>query len=264
MNKKMSVLGILLMAVVVTSYSVSGTYAKYVSDVSVADEARVAKWQIGLAKDSMQTMDLFKSSYTYGENGVVVKALNDANAKTNKLVAPGTKGQYTFALTGIVETNYTIDVAIVDEKTGNTVVLTEQELNPESATNDVAYNPLKFYLSSDSTVNIDDVANDDLLTFEQLKTALTNLYKDEAGNKIVYKPGKVSKTNTTQTIYWKWDFSTGTENDKLDTKLGQAIAADVTSKTVKLGLKITAEQTNEKATTVETTPEPPVVSGPTE
>ena len=251
MNKKMSILGVLLMAVVVTSYSVSGTYAKYVSSVSVADEARVAKWQIGLSEDSMKNMDLFQNSYNYGSNGVVVKALDDA-----RLVAPGTKGQYTFALTGIIETNYTIDVAIVDENTGNTVVLTEQELDPTATTNELVHNPIKFYLDSDSNVDIDTVTADKIMTFDELKVALTNLYKDVDGNKIVYGPGEVNKTDTTYTIYWKWDFHTDDATDELDTKLGNLIAADETSKTVKLGLKITAQQTQEKVTASTTTETP--------
>ena len=40
----MGILGGLLMAVVVTGYSVAGTYAKYTSSLDFADEARVATW----------------------------------------------------------------------------------------------------------------------------------------------------------------------------------------------------------------------------
>ena len=57
MKKKIAVLGTLLMAVVITGYSVSGTYAKYVSEIDIEDEARVAKWKIGMNEESMETLD---------------------------------------------------------------------------------------------------------------------------------------------------------------------------------------------------------------
>ena len=40
--KKMSVVTVLVMLVTLTAYSVSGTYAKYTSQIDLADEARIA------------------------------------------------------------------------------------------------------------------------------------------------------------------------------------------------------------------------------
>ena len=47
MKKKMIALFALFAAVAVTASSVSGTYAKYVTEATGSDEARVAKWGIG-------------------------------------------------------------------------------------------------------------------------------------------------------------------------------------------------------------------------
>jgi len=93
--KKMSMFALLLAAVVATSYSVSGTYAKYTSSKEGTDSARVAKWGINMEN----TVNLFKSDYT------------DVKSD-DKVVAPGTEGSYTFTIDGAPETNYTLDVVV--------------------------------------------------------------------------------------------------------------------------------------------------------
>lgn len=233
--KKGIILGTLAMAVVATSYSVSGTYAKYVSQIDLADEARVAKWSIDTTESGMKNVDLFQDSYVYNDNGIVVKSLDD-----DRVVAPGTKGQYTFALTGTIETNYRITLDVDGE---NTVRFTETDEEGETV---ISYDPLKFYLSESDAVDIDEIDEEDLLTFEELKEALANLYSGESDR--VYAPGQVDSTS--HTIYWKWDFE---GNDTLDTDLGK----DAVNHKVDLSIVITAEQTQDKATPVatETTPE---------
>lgn len=79
----------------ITLSLVSGTWAKYTSQVQGSDTARVAKWSFnynGAALNSETiTIDLFKDNY----DGSVVAA--------NKVVAPGTKGQTTFELKNMGE-----------------------------------------------------------------------------------------------------------------------------------------------------------------
>lgn len=233
MKKKIAVLGTLLMAVVITGYSVSGTYAKYVSEIDIEDEARVAKWEIGMNEDTMETLDLFKKSYTFGENGTVVSSLDD-----KKVVAPGTNGQYTFALKGTIETNYRIKVTA----TGDNTVTTTDETG--------LYDPIKFYVAKDGEgiSSIDDIAAGKFYDFTELKNQLNKLYSGT--NDKVYAPGTVD--NASYTIYWKWDFGTSEDkndrNNLLDTKLGNEIAADATSHTINLKINIRAEQTQDKAT----------------
>ena len=233
MKKKIAVLGTLLMAVVITGYSVSGTYAKYVSEIDIEDEARVAKWKIGMNEESMETLDLFKKSYTYGTNGTVVSSLDD-----KKVVAPGTNGQYTFALTGDIETNYKIRVTA----TGTNTVTTTDETG--------TYDPIKFYVAKDGEgiTTIEDIAESKFYNFDKLKEELNKLYSG-TDNK-VYAPGKVDSAS--YTIYWKWDFGTSEDKDDrsnlLDTKLGNEIVKDATSHKINLKINIRAEQTQDKAT----------------
>lgn len=237
MNKKIAFLGILLLAVVVTGYSVSGTYAKYTSQIDLSDEARVAKWEIGMNSDAMETLDLFDESYTYASNGTVVEAIANAEGKKDNVVAPGTNGQYTFALKGNIETNYTIDV----NATGTNNVV----LKAEDGT--ITHNPMKFYLDTNDSLDINAING--WYDFDTLLTKLNALYSG-TGSK-VYAPGTVD--NTSHTIYWKWDFETTGNADAIkaanekDTKLGEEIAADATSHKIDLAISITANQTNEKA-----------------
>ncbi len=222
MTKKITFLGALLMAIVVTSYSVSGTYAKYISKIDIADEARVAKWEIsGVDKNgtitSGQSIDLFKSSYEYGSNGTVVSASTD-------VVAPGTQGQYSFKLTGNVETNHTIKITTADSI--NNVVL------------DNGYNPLKFYVAANNT---DASTITGWYDFATLLTELQDLYSGTANK--VYAPGAVD--NTEYTIFWKWDFNDADDAVSAnDTKLGENSA----NHNVTLSIRVTAEQTQAPVT----------------
>ena len=236
MSKKMTFLGLLLLAVVVTGYSESGTNAKYISKIELADEARVAKWEIGLSDPaSMKDLSLFKSSYTYDEDGIVVKALNadgTEDADTN-VVAPGTQGQYTFALKGTLETAFTLDVkATVTDNVKLAAGTTYTDDNGVEQTLADDYAPIQYSL--DGTTWMDA---------QGLEDALNALYSTNS-NKNVYAPQTIDAKGET-TIYWKWAFdetdtavATGfTPNSVLDTLLGN----DGTL-TVSIDMTITAEQ----------------------
>ena len=66
MNKKLLGVGALALAVALTSASVSGTYAKYISESKASDSARIAKWNIDFSKNTTfkESIDLFKDSFT--------------------------------------------------------------------------------------------------------------------------------------------------------------------------------------------------------
>lgn len=227
MSKKMQILGILMVAVVITSYSVSGTYAKYVSKIDLSDEARVAKWEIGLNDESMETLSLFKKSYTFDEDGIVVESLKD-----DKVVAPGTHGQYTFALKGTLETAFTLTV---NATLSDNIVLpagTEYKEDGVVKTLENDYAPIQYSLDGTTWMNA-----------EALQTELNALYSTE-GSKNVYAPQTIEGKGEV-TIYWKWAFDATdtavaegfTPNNTLDTLLGNNGEL-----TVNLTMSILAEQ----------------------
>ena len=213
-NIKMFAIAALLVAVAVTSYSVSGTYAKYTSTLETqTDSARVAKWTVGQTTD---IADLFRSSY---------EAKNAQNGETDvfapvNVVAPGTSGEYTFKLTGNVETNYTIDATVVGVDKINTS----------------NYAPIKYTLDGQP---ITDMNQDNVIDAADLALAIDGIYLETE----VYAAGTVSATP--HTIGWSWAID---GDDEEDTALGEAIALDDTAHTVSLSVTLTVTQSELPAT----------------
>lgn len=82
-NKMMRAASGILVATLMTTSIISGTFAKYTTSAAGEDSARVAKW--GFADSSSITItDLFKNAYDS-----TVKSSTD-------VIAPGTKGEATF------------------------------------------------------------------------------------------------------------------------------------------------------------------------
>ena len=107
--KKMSIFAMLLAAVVVTSYSVSGTYAKYTSNATGTDSARVAKWSFTVGTTELATsnefeFDLFATTY---DN---VAAADNGDGTFDKVIAPGTAGEFAIELANESEVNATYEI----------------------------------------------------------------------------------------------------------------------------------------------------------
>lgn len=222
MKKKMTVLAVLFLSVAVSFYSVAGTYAKYTSNTTITDSARVAKWGIEfkdsadsvLTAGSENTVDLFAASYLTESTEDAADATDVLSSNGDKVVAPGTRGSYTFKLTGTPETNFTLAY----DTTGSTI-------------GDNLKNELLFW--------IDDEEEASAYNFDTLLTHLAALSTGD-----VYKSGDLAATGTkqTHTINWKWVFSDG--DDASDTTLGNA----ATPETVTLKVKVTATQSEAAAT----------------
>lgn len=102
-NVMMRVAALLLVCVLATTCGISGTFAKYVSDAEVTDQARVARWGWG---DTSISLDLFSDTY----DGTVDSS-DDAN-----VIAPGTTQTgtliWTPAATFAPEVDYTLSFAV--------------------------------------------------------------------------------------------------------------------------------------------------------
>ena len=108
-NVMMRVASALLVAVLMTTCAISGTFAKYTTTASGSDTARVAKW--GFETNSI-AIDMFDGQYS------------NVNAATN-VVAPGTTktATITFAPTaGTPEVAYTFDVNVTVETSNDALV----------------------------------------------------------------------------------------------------------------------------------------------
>ena len=94
-NKMMRIASVLLVAVLLTTCAISGTFAKYVTSKERTDTARVAKFGVDLGV----TVDgAFATEYdadvtvTDKDGAAIAKTVVSAADDQDNLVAPGTKG----------------------------------------------------------------------------------------------------------------------------------------------------------------------------
>lgn len=107
-NKMMRAASALLVAVLLTTSTISGTFAKYVTQDSASDTARVAKWGVEL----QVVGNLFGDSYGTGnkivedsDGSVTVQSVNHTEQNSD-VVAPGTENSgegFSFAINGSPE-----------------------------------------------------------------------------------------------------------------------------------------------------------------
>lgn len=225
MKKKMSILGALVLAVVVTAASVSGTYAKYTSSFSASDNATVAKWVV--TESDAQQFKLFETTSN--------------NATANNLVAPGGAKTASFEFSVDAEVDYTISVDNValtnvaklaltegTESKGTTVTAEEkQKLTDAKLMLGDDYAPIMFTLTAANNNGHDVTATNNI---EAIKTALKAILED-----------KVTDYGTV-TIGWSWAYEqdAGIKDltNRLDTELGKAY----NGKTITVTVNVTATQ----------------------
>lgn len=105
-NKMMRTASVLLVAVLLSTCAISGTFAKYASEVSASGSARVAKWDIDFDADNTSgkifAFDLFNTIYEAdGTTSETDVANNSNDSKT--VIAPGTGGYFTISLKNLSE-----------------------------------------------------------------------------------------------------------------------------------------------------------------
>lgn len=110
-NKMMRIASFLLVAVLMSTCAISGTFAKYVTADSATDDARVAKWGITVAVSG----NLFGKDYSAKGiddtgNEIVAATSTSVSATDKNVVAPGTKNEVgmKISISGKPEVAYSI------------------------------------------------------------------------------------------------------------------------------------------------------------
>ena len=216
-NKIMRIASVLLVAVILTTCAISGTFAKYVTSGSGSDTARVAKFGVNVEA----TGTTFAKEYVTHDNEVV-GTIAKSVVSTEDVVAPGTGGSMAaFSLSG------TPEVAVNVAFTG-TLELGDKWVDSTSH----YYCPIEITVGGttfkgtayNSADEFEEAVNDKIADFTQNYAAGTNLSGIGAN---------------APAISWKWDFddSGAGTNDSKDTDLGNA--ADP----AKISLSVTATVT---------------------
>ncbi|MBQ3193239.1 MAG: hypothetical protein IJB59_06700 [Oscillospiraceae bacterium] len=245
-NVMMRIASFLLVAVLISTSAISGTYAKYVTTGSGSDTARVAKWGVQI---SGMASNLFATTYAKDSTTEIANTVT----ATEKVVAPGTRNDegVTFSLTGEPEVAVKIDFVVTKAdgtgENGIDVVLpegtyTDWTQSPYTQTFEAdEYHPVVFTLKDGATV---------------LETGtLAEIEAFLEGKSGEYEPGTnlatiLGGTSGTYKLTWAWAFGDAegiTGNDKADTLLGnlasgtQAAIANA-STSIDFAIAITATQ----------------------
>jgi hypothetical protein len=212
-NKIMRLASGLLVAVLLTTCAISGTFAKYVTNGTATDSARVAKWGVTVNSIASDANLAFKKTYADTTAGVTVEASVD-------VVAPGTNGTMTgFTVSGTPEVDVTVNYTNVDVELGNNWI--------DKFDIDKFYCPIAITVSNNAgTVTLCGL---NFATADAFELAVEALIVGAAG---YYEAGTdLSTVDNDLTISWNWAFegATGTENDQdneKDTFLGDRAAQD--------------------------------------
>ena len=222
-NKMMRAASFLLVAVLLTTSVISGTFAKYVTTATGSDSARVAKWGVTITANGTT----FADAYATHDGAHVTAFANSvitSGSTGDAIVAPGTSGNMaSMTLSGTpevaVKVTYEADLVL----SGNWTV-----------DGGAFYCPLKFNV--EGTV-VDSAGCADAAEFEDKVENLIN------GWTKVYaaKTDLSSVADDSVSVYWEWPFSTSEANDVKDTFLGGQAAAGNPA-TVTLTIKTTVTQ----------------------
>lgn len=211
-NKVLRLASVLMMACLLTTCVISGTFAKYVSTTSAQDKARVAYW--GFKGATLEINDLFANAYDNTDGKATVKSTQidpDTNEKVD-VIAPGTEGsvtiQYKYAKNGDIEAPevaYKFEVSTVGSEC---VTVIQENKNITWA----------FYKKDETPT---------WGTWIQLCDAIDNNLDEEV------QAGALPELSKNEyTIAWKWDFSTGVDGDTTDTAMSDSLAEVVLKITV--------------------------------
>lgn len=202
-NMMMRIASVLLVAVLLSTCAISGTFAKYVTASDSEDSARVAYW--GFKETTFDITDLFLNAYD-NVSGV------DAD-----VIAPGTEGEATFSFKPLNETAPEVAYKITVSTEGS-----------ECATDIVANTNIQFKLDEGEWGS-----------FEALCTAIEALSTDTINpNEFDESWGATSE----HTVYWQWLINENSDADNEQNIKDTALANKDVLDEVTLTISILAEQ----------------------
>ncbi len=225
-NVMMRVASALLVAVLLSTCAISGTFAKYVTADEGSDSARVAKWGVTVAAESF---GMFETDYAKDDTTATFTGdYSVSSSDGDNLLAPGTSGSFaSIAITG--EPEVAVDVSIV----------AEVAVSGKWIADGVFYCPVVV------TVGGEDISG---LDYDSADAFAAAIKAEIDGKSAQYAPGEdlgAIYNNTNLDLAWAWAFEDATgskqnQSDEKDTELGgYAVAEDLT---IAIGVEITVTQ----------------------
>ena len=233
-NKMMRTASGLLVATLLTTSVISGTFAKYTTTASGEDSARVAKFGVEITANG----SMFADEYVTDDSrvsGTIAKSVITSGASGDAVVAPGTKGNL---LSATIKGKPEVAVHVDYEPT-----LT---LEGWKAEDDSEYCPIVFTVGTKTygLTGMKDVTGATVTnastTIAELKTAVEGAIK--AFSKDYAPKTDLSGINADYVrVSWNWAFN---NDDVKDTHLGDCAADDndANDSKVELSVKTTVTQ----------------------
>ena len=210
---------VLLVAVLLTTCVISGTWAKYVTTGSAEDSARVAKWGVTVEAETPNNNEYQNSELTTKDSGIIVNSYL-------KTIAPGSYVKFASVdISGTPEVAVQVTYQATLTLDGWTVTYDHDD---DDSTPEVEYMPLVFYvngtpISADTSAGLKAAVETAINAYSKKYAAGTNLAEQ-------------ATEELTVTCYWAF-----AGNDAADTALGDLLTAP----TVSLSITATVTQLDE-------------------
>lgn len=220
-NVMMRIASFLMVAVLLSTCAISGTFAKYVSTDYTQDSARVAKWGVTITGKKGTENTMFSDSYkdtpaTYTANEDLATITVQADTQNTNVVAPGTNSTLSaFAITGTPEVDVTVTY-VAD------LTLTGWQVDGDF------YCPIVFNVNG--TEIKQDATNNTAALLEAAVEA-----EIEAASATYHTNTDLSAVNDDLTVTWSWAFEVDDATNAKDTKLGNEA---VTGSASNIALKV--------------------------
>ena len=211
-NRMMRLASMLLVAVLLTTSTISGTFAKYVTTDGASDTARVAKWGVTIETTGKMFGDAYKDGVVaFVANEDVDTITVEADTEGTNVVAPGTNGTlaaYDIAGTPEVDTEvtYTAELTLTGWKV---------DITDDGVDNAEEYCPIVFNVNGVEIKFVDTVAN--------LETAVENAIVNATAK--YHTNDDLSAVEDDLVVTWAWAFEVDDATNVKDTALGDAAAA---------------------------------------
>lgn len=211
-NKFFKIASLMIMLCLISTCAIGTTFAKYVTGDTATDSARVAKWGV---KIEMQGDDLFSNQYDAHDTELAGKLSVKSSSDDEKVVAPGTSGSTVFSIKGTPEVAARI---VIDFDATSDIMLPAGSV--QGQTED--YHPLVFTLKqiADADGAVDVVLKVGTLADIQ---AFLDAYTGTNGTEYLPNTDLASKFE----LSWAWAYSVDDLTDKMDTLLGDLMAAKI-------------------------------------
>ncbi len=212
-NVMMRVASALLVAVLMTTCAISGTFAKYTTSATGSDSARVAKWGVVITANGQMFTTTENKTVAGFTGNTVLSAKPTGNDKEN-VVAPGMEGKLMeMTITGTPE-------VAVEVKYEATLTLSDWKVD------DAEYCPIEFTVG-ETTFKLGDSG---IVTISDLKSKVEAAINAYTANYAAGIDLSATATVKTPVVSWKWAF-TGNDDTK-DTQLGNAATGATIALTV--------------------------------